>query len=95
MQFSVFLKFIQIDGYVSVDFKSFEKIVDLLGGVSIELNSLQWLPRVTLHRVVWMHGFSSMVDWLDVSKNNLELGPRNLKCALLSIRAESEGLRRN
>ncbi|MHB8131377.1 MAG: LCP family protein, partial [Mobilitalea sp.] len=28
---------IKIDGYVSVDFKSFEKIVDLLGGVSIEL----------------------------------------------------------
>jgi len=28
---------IQIDGYVSVDFKSFEKIVDLLGGVTIEL----------------------------------------------------------
>jgi LCP family protein required for cell wall assembly len=28
---------VQIDGYVSVDFKSFEKIVDLLGGVTIEL----------------------------------------------------------
>ena len=28
---------IKIDGYVSVDFKSFEKIVDLLGGVTIEL----------------------------------------------------------
>ena len=28
---------IQIDGYVSVDFKSFEEIVDLLGGVTIEL----------------------------------------------------------
>jgi polyisoprenyl-teichoic acid--peptidoglycan teichoic acid transferase len=28
---------IQIDGYASVDFKSFEKIVDLLGGVNIEL----------------------------------------------------------
>ncbi len=28
---------IQIDGYVSVDFKSFEKIVDLVGGVDIEL----------------------------------------------------------
>ena len=28
---------IKLDGYVSVDFKSFEKIVDLLGGVSIEL----------------------------------------------------------
>jgi LCP family protein required for cell wall assembly len=28
---------IQIDGYASVDFKSFEKIVDLLGGVTIEL----------------------------------------------------------
>jgi LCP family protein required for cell wall assembly len=28
---------IQIDGYVSVDFKSFQKIVDLLGGVTIEL----------------------------------------------------------
>lgn len=28
---------IRIDGYVSVDFKSFEKIVDLLGGVTIEL----------------------------------------------------------
>ena len=28
---------IKIDGYVSVDFKSFEKIVDLLGGVKIEL----------------------------------------------------------
>ncbi len=28
---------VQIDGYVSVDFKSFEKIVDLVGGVDIEL----------------------------------------------------------
>lgn len=28
---------VQIDGYVSVDFKSFEKIVDLLGSVTIEL----------------------------------------------------------
>ncbi len=28
---------VQIDGYVSVDFKSFEKIVDLVGGVTIEL----------------------------------------------------------
>lgn len=28
---------IPIDGYASVDFKSFEKIVDLLGGVTIEL----------------------------------------------------------
>ena len=28
---------IKIDGYASVDFKSFEKIVDLLGGVDIEL----------------------------------------------------------
>jgi LCP family protein required for cell wall assembly len=28
---------IRIDGYASVDFKSFEKIVDLLGGVTIEL----------------------------------------------------------
>lgn len=28
---------VRIDGYVSVDFKSFEKIVDLLGGVTIEL----------------------------------------------------------
>lgn len=28
---------IRIDGYVSVDFKSFEKIVDLVGGVDIEL----------------------------------------------------------
>lgn len=28
---------VQIDGYVSVDFKSFEKIVDLLGGITIEL----------------------------------------------------------
>lgn len=28
---------VQIDGYVSVDFKSFEKIVDMLGGVTIEL----------------------------------------------------------
>lgn len=28
---------VRIDGFVSVDFKSFEKIVDLLGGVTIEL----------------------------------------------------------
>jgi LCP family protein required for cell wall assembly len=28
---------VQIDGYVSVDFKSFEKIVDLVGGVDIKL----------------------------------------------------------
>jgi len=28
---------IQLDGYASVDFKSFEKIVDLVGGVTIEL----------------------------------------------------------
>ena len=28
---------IKLDGYVSVDFKSFEKIVDLLGGVSLKL----------------------------------------------------------
>lgn len=28
---------VQIDGYISVDFKSFEKIVDMLGGVTIEL----------------------------------------------------------
>jgi LCP family protein required for cell wall assembly len=28
---------IRIDGYASVDFKSFEKIVDLIGGVTIEL----------------------------------------------------------
>ena len=28
---------VRIDGYVSVDFKSFEKIVDLVGGVDIEL----------------------------------------------------------
>jgi LCP family protein required for cell wall assembly len=28
---------VQLDGYVSVDFKSFEKIVDLVGGVDIEL----------------------------------------------------------
>ncbi len=28
---------IQIDGYASVDFKSFEEIVDMLGGVTIEL----------------------------------------------------------
>ena len=28
---------VQIDGYASVDFKSFEKIVDMLGGVTIEL----------------------------------------------------------
>jgi hypothetical protein len=55
------------------------------------VNSLPWLSRVTLHRVIWMHGFNSMVDWLEVSQNNLELDPRDIKCALLSIRAESEG----
>lgn len=32
---------IQIDGYASVDFKSFEKIVDYLGGITIELGETE------------------------------------------------------
>lgn len=32
---------IQIDGYASVDFKSFEKIVDYLGGITIELGEIE------------------------------------------------------
>lgn len=55
------------------------------------INSLPWLSRVTLHRVCWMHGFDSIVEWLPATENNMELDPRDLKCAFLSIRAESEG----
>ncbi|CAA0120143.1 Uncharacterised protein [Mycolicibacterium vanbaalenii] len=55
------------------------------------VNSLPWLPRTTLHRVCWMHGFDSLTEWLPAAENNMELDPRDITCAFLSIYAKAEG----
>jgi hypothetical protein len=51
---------------------------------------LPYLARVTLERVIWSHGFDSLVDWIPILENGFISDPSKINCAFLSMCAESE-----
>lgn len=51
---------------------------------------LPFFARVTLERVIWSHGFDSLVDWIPAAERHLVSDPQAIKCPFLSMCSESE-----
>lgn len=56
------------------------------------IEKLPFFARVTLERVIWSHGFDSLVDWIPMAEKQLVTDPQKITCAFLSMCAESEGV---
>jgi hypothetical protein len=54
------------------------------------IGSLPHFPRVTLERVIWSHGFDSLVEWVPVLENGFVSDPKKITCAFLAMSSESE-----
>lgn len=55
------------------------------------IGKLPFFAKVTLERVIWSHGFDTLVDWIPMAEKQLVTDSQKITCAFLAMCAESEG----